>query len=151
MALFHVSHPPLLRLVGVRTSYIYFSNISWTPWALGPITNPFLGPSSWLHPASVGEFSKGWEQLYRTYGLVPYHVRLWDGLCGSQVSPIRLTRCFGLSIIPSSRWGPCGLLFGEPNLTRVCIKYPSQVRPLVLICRQGNPGPWFLLKRRVFF
>ena len=52
MALFHVSHPPWLRLVGVRTSYIYFSNISWTPWVLDPITNPFLGPSSWLHPAS---------------------------------------------------------------------------------------------------
>ena len=44
---------PILRLVGVRTSYIYFSNISWTPWVLDPITNPFLGPSSWLHPASI--------------------------------------------------------------------------------------------------
>ena len=54
MALFHVSHPLWLRLVGVRTSYIHFSNISWTPRALDPITNPFLGPSSWLHPASVG-------------------------------------------------------------------------------------------------
>ena len=54
MALFHVSHPPWLRLVGVRTSYIHFSNISWTPWVLDPITNPFLGPSSWLHPASGG-------------------------------------------------------------------------------------------------
>ena len=52
MALFIVSLPPWLRLVGVRTSYIYFSNISWTPWVLDPITNPFLGPSSWLHPAS---------------------------------------------------------------------------------------------------
>ena len=29
-----------------------FSNISWTLWVLDPITNPFLGPSSWLHPAS---------------------------------------------------------------------------------------------------
>ena len=53
MALFHVSHSPWLRLVGVRTSYIHCSNISWTPWALDPITNPFLGPSSWLHPAST--------------------------------------------------------------------------------------------------
>ena len=52
MALFHVSHLPWLRLVGVRTSYIHFSNISWTPRVLDPITNPFLGPSSWLHPAS---------------------------------------------------------------------------------------------------
>ena len=34
---------PQLRLVGVRTSYIYFSNISWTPWVLDPITNPYLG------------------------------------------------------------------------------------------------------------
>ena len=33
-----------LRLVGVRTSYIYFSNISWTPGVLGPITNPIWGP-----------------------------------------------------------------------------------------------------------
>ena len=53
MALFHVSHPPWLRPVGMRTSYIHFSNISWTPRVLDPITNPFLGPSSWLHPASV--------------------------------------------------------------------------------------------------
>ena len=44
---------PWLRLVGVRTSYIYFSNISWTPWGLDPITNSFLGPSCWLHPASI--------------------------------------------------------------------------------------------------
>ena len=44
---------PQLRLVGVRTSYIFFSNISWTPWVLDPITNPFLGPSSWLHPVST--------------------------------------------------------------------------------------------------
>ena len=53
MALFHASHPPWLRLVGVRTSYIHFSNISWTPRVLDPITNPFWGPSSWLHLASV--------------------------------------------------------------------------------------------------
>ena len=53
MALFHVSHPPWLRTVGVRTSYTHFSNISWTPQVLDPITNPFLGPSSWLYPASV--------------------------------------------------------------------------------------------------
>ena len=53
MALFHVSHLPWLRLVGVRTSYIHFSNISWTPWVLDPITSPFLGPPSWLHPASA--------------------------------------------------------------------------------------------------
>ena len=45
--------PPWLRPVGVRTSYTHFSNISWTPRALDPITNPFLGPSSWLHPASL--------------------------------------------------------------------------------------------------
>ena len=40
---------PQLRLVGVRTSYIFFSNISWIPQALDPIKNPYLGPSSWLH------------------------------------------------------------------------------------------------------
>ena len=51
IALLYVSRPQL-RFVGVRTSYIYFSNISQTPWVLDPITNPFLGPSSWLHPAS---------------------------------------------------------------------------------------------------
>ena len=39
-----------LRLVGVRTSYIYFSNISWTSWVLDPITNPYLGSPSWLYP-----------------------------------------------------------------------------------------------------
>ena len=53
MALFHVSHPPWLRPVGARTSYVHFSNISWTPRVLDPITNPFLEPSSWLHPASI--------------------------------------------------------------------------------------------------
>ena len=35
---------PQLRLVGVRTSYIFFSNISWIPQALDPIKNPYLGP-----------------------------------------------------------------------------------------------------------
>ena len=35
---------PQLRLVGVRTSYIYFSNISWIPRVLDPVTNPYLGP-----------------------------------------------------------------------------------------------------------
>ena len=68
---------PWLRLVGVRTSYIYFSNISWTPWALDPITNPFLGPSTWLHPASIllqtnqNEYNKDyqWHQV---------QVRMWS-------------------------------------------------------------------------
>ena len=46
---------PQLRLVGVRTSYTYFSSISWKPWVLDPITNPYLGPSSWLHPVSLQE------------------------------------------------------------------------------------------------
>ena len=36
----------------MKTSCIHFSNISWIPRVLDPITNPFLGPSSWLHPAS---------------------------------------------------------------------------------------------------
>ena len=54
---------PQLRLVGVRASYIYFSNISWTPWVLNPITNPYLGPPSWLHPVSIlqgGSISEQW-------------------------------------------------------------------------------------------
>ena len=29
----------------------------WTPRVLDPITNPFLGPSSWLHPASSSKKS----------------------------------------------------------------------------------------------
>ena len=33
-----------LRLVGVRTSYIFFSNVSWTPWVLDPITYSLFGP-----------------------------------------------------------------------------------------------------------
>ena len=44
---------PQRRLVGVRASYIYFSNISWTPWVPDPIINPHLGPPSWLHPVSL--------------------------------------------------------------------------------------------------
>ena len=59
---------PQLRLVGVRTSYIYFSKISWTPWVLEPITNSFLGPSSWLHPVSVWE----WERKFQYLSWVPY-------------------------------------------------------------------------------
>ena len=42
----------------------YFSNISWTPWILDPITNPYLGPSSWLYPVSclpgLGEAFPTW-------------------------------------------------------------------------------------------
>ena len=53
MALFHVSHPPWFRLVGWGHPIYIFSNISWTPWVLDPITNPSLRPSSWLHPASI--------------------------------------------------------------------------------------------------
>ena len=34
---------PWLRLVGARTSYVFFSNISWIPSVLDPITNPYLG------------------------------------------------------------------------------------------------------------
>ena len=50
MALLHVSHPPNSDLWGwVHPIYI-FSNISWTPWVLDPIINPYLGPPSWLHP-----------------------------------------------------------------------------------------------------
>ena len=41
---------PQLRLVGVKTSYMYFSNISWTCRVLDPITHPYLKPASWLHP-----------------------------------------------------------------------------------------------------
>ena len=44
---------PQLRVVGVRASCIYSSNISWTLWVLDPIANPYLGPSSWLHPVSI--------------------------------------------------------------------------------------------------
>ena len=42
---------PQLRLMGLRTSYIYkiFSGHR----VLDPITNPCLGPSSWLHPVSL--------------------------------------------------------------------------------------------------
>ena len=72
MALFHVSHPPWLRPVGVGTSSIHFSNISWTPRVLDPITNPFLGPSSWLHPASKGLLLAGHKK-------VPHDFRLRTG------------------------------------------------------------------------
>ena len=43
---------PLAQACGGEDILHIFFNISWTPWALDPITNPFLGPSSWLHPAS---------------------------------------------------------------------------------------------------
>ena len=46
MALLHVSLPPA-QACGVRASYIFFSNISWTPWVLDLIINPY-----WLHPVS---------------------------------------------------------------------------------------------------
>ena len=53
MALLHVSLPQL-RLVGWGHPIYIFSNISWTPWVLDPIKNPYLGPSSWLHPVTLG-------------------------------------------------------------------------------------------------
>ena len=40
---------PQLRLVGVRTSYIYFSNISWTL-SSGPHYKSLFGAPPWLHP-----------------------------------------------------------------------------------------------------
>ena len=45
MALLHVSYPPAQSGGGedILYTYIFFSNISWTPWVLGPITNPYLG------------------------------------------------------------------------------------------------------------
>ena len=55
---------PRLRLMGVRTSHIYFSNISWTPWVLDPITNPYLGLPSWLHPVTkwaLGSLGVQWS------------------------------------------------------------------------------------------
>ena len=43
---------PQFRLVGDEDIlYIFFSNISWTPWVLDPITNSYL-VASWLHPIS---------------------------------------------------------------------------------------------------
>ena len=62
---------PQLRLVGVRTSYMYFSNISWTPWVLDPITNPYLGPS-WLHPVS------GVGGLCKQYGCLITMLCTWN-------------------------------------------------------------------------
>ena len=62
---------PQLRLVGVRTSYIFFSNISWTPWVLDPITNPYLGPHSWLHLVTwrgVGEWLLKWGEIGEPLG-----------------------------------------------------------------------------------
>ena len=49
---------PSWGLVGVgggvlRTSYIFFSNISWTPWVLDPIINPYLPTSPWLPPVTI--------------------------------------------------------------------------------------------------
>ena len=60
---------PQLRLVGVSISYIHFSNISWTRRVLDPITNPFLGPSSWLHPASEVTGQKAHLRSSLSYGL----------------------------------------------------------------------------------
>ena len=42
MALLYASHP---RLVGVRTSYVYIFLIFPGHRVLGPIANPYLGPS----------------------------------------------------------------------------------------------------------
>ena len=42
MALLHASFSPV-KACGVRTSHIYFSNISWKLWVLDAILNPYLG------------------------------------------------------------------------------------------------------------
>ena len=39
---------------------IYFSNISWTPWVLDPITNPYLERCSWLHPVTMWDGGRDW-------------------------------------------------------------------------------------------
>ena len=44
---------PELRLVGVRTSYIYFSNISWTPWVLDPHYKSLFGALLLAYPVTV--------------------------------------------------------------------------------------------------
>ena len=66
MALFHVSHPPWLRPVGARTSYIHFSNISWTPQVLDPITIPSWGPPlgcTLFHPLSKNKKIKSLKKF----------------------------------------------------------------------------------------
>ena len=57
---------PQLRLMGVRTSYIYFSNISWTLAFWTPLQIPIWGPplgctlTQWLSTAG----NRGWEPGY---------------------------------------------------------------------------------------
>ena len=48
---------PQLRLVGVRTSYIYFSNISWTL-SSGPHYKSLFGAPPWLHPVILCHLHK---------------------------------------------------------------------------------------------
>ena len=45
-------YPPAQTCGGEDIQYIYFSNISWTPWVLDPTTNPHLGTPTWLHPVT---------------------------------------------------------------------------------------------------
>ena len=87
MALFHVSHTPWLRPVGMRTFYIHFSNISWTPRVLDPITNPFLGPSSWLHPASSGDLQGRTTVLARLM-----ECQIWHPPAGSVALRVRVQK-----------------------------------------------------------
>ena len=62
-ALLHVSLPPAQACGGEGILYVFF-NISWTPWVLDPITNPYLGPPSWLHPVThIQRVQRPWNDL----------------------------------------------------------------------------------------
>ena len=74
---------PLAQACGGGTSYTHFSNISWTPRVLDPITNPFLGPSSWLHPASLGARGSTRWHLLKAQCMMTHPNGLCRGLCSS--------------------------------------------------------------------
>ena len=68
MALPHVSLPPAQAYGGEDILYIYIyiyiSNISWKPGVLDPITNPYLGTPSWLHPVTYPLLGIGFRTFY---------------------------------------------------------------------------------------
>ena len=67
---------PKLRLVGVRTSYIYFFNISWTLSSGPHYKSLFASPLPWLHPVTIkipGQFCHQLIEIQPANTAYPFH------------------------------------------------------------------------------
>ena len=93
-------------VVGEDTTYIFFSNISWTPWVLDPITYPYLGPPlgcTLLQSLLCHSISLSWTNSIITWICYEF----------SYLKNIQTNKLFSLY--------PHRLLFKRKTLQRLCI------------------------------